>query len=80
MSYFLFEQIADGSWRLVTLVLAPDAGTACDYYLGELRSKPGQANRIVRTLAVAPDPLGCPFGRSIPASASDEFTFFYRGW
>jgi hypothetical protein len=85
LSYFVFEQVANGSWQLGTLALAPDPGTACEYYLGDLRSKPrhsdsGSSSRDVRILGVSTDPLGCLFGHFIPASSSDRFIFFYRGW
>ncbi len=84
-SYFVFEQVANGSWQLGTVALASDPGTACEYYLADLRARRhdsarSSSSREVTTLGVATDPLGCLFGHSLPASASDRFIFFYRGW
>lgn len=85
LSYFVFEQVADGRWQLGTVALASDPGTACEYYLTDLRAKPGHSDRgsssrEIRSLGVATDPLGCLFGHSLPASTSDRFIFFFRGW
>jgi len=83
LNFLIFEKNEDNGWELKATQPAPDAASACEFYLGrffEAKRRFDGMGRWAKKIGVTLNFLPATLGQKFPESVSENFTFLYNGW